>query len=86
VLVTQTPGGVVIIGAVQTQPSFEGKHENLRLDAKELELAADRAIMLRVGKAVLVLDESGAIRLAGERVALRAAKAVRVLASNVELP
>lgn len=86
VLVTQTPDGVVIIGAVQTQPSFEGKHEKLRLDAKEVELAAERAIVLRVGKAVLVLDESGAIRLAGDGMSLRAAKAVRLLAANVELP
>lgn len=86
VLVTQTPDGVVIIGAVQTQPSIEGKHEKLRLDANEIELAAERTIVLRVGKAVLVLDESGAIRLAGEGVALRAAKAVKVLAANVELP
>jgi hypothetical protein len=86
VLVTETPNGVVIIGAVQTQPSAESKREKLRLDAKDLELAAERAIVLRVGKAVLVLDESGAIRLAGEGVALRAAKAVKVLAANVELP
>lgn len=86
VLVTQTPDGVVIIGAVQTQPSFEGKHEKLRLDAKELELVAERAMVLRVGKAVLVLDESGAVRLAGEGMTLKAAKAVKVLAANVELP
>lgn len=86
VLVTQAPEGALIIGAVQTQPSIEGKHEKLRIDARELELEAARAIVLRVGKAVLVLDESGAIRLAGEGVSLRAAKTVRVLAANVELP
>lgn len=86
VLVTQTPGGVVIIGALQTQPSAEGKQEKLRLDATELELAAERAIVLRVGKAVLVLDESGAIKLAGDGISLRAARAVRLLAANVELP
>ncbi|APR78508.1 Hypothetical protein A7982_03855 [Minicystis rosea] len=85
-LVTQTRDGVVIVGALQTQPSAEGKPEKLRLDAKDLELAAERAIVLRVGKAVLMLDESGAIRLAGEGVALRAAKAIKVLAANVELP
>lgn len=42
--------------------------------------------MLRVGKTMLVLGESGAIRMAGEGVALRAGKAMKVLAANVELP
>jgi hypothetical protein len=86
ILVTETHAGVVIVGAIQTQPSLEGKHERLRIAAKELELGAERAIVLRVGKSLLVLDESGAIRLAGEGVSLRAAKAVRVLATSVELP
>ena len=53
-------------GGVQTQPSAERKHEELRRDVEEPELAAEGAIVLRVGKAVLVLDESGAIRLVGE--------------------
>lgn len=86
VLVTEAADGVLIVGAIQTQPSLEGRHERLQLKANELELAAERAIVLRVGKSLLVLDESGAIRLAGEGVSLRAAKAVRVLAANVELP
>ncbi len=86
VLVTDTPEGVVILGALQTQPSAEGKRDTLRLDAKELELAAEKALVLRVGKTMLVLDESGAIRMVGEGVALRAGKAVKVLAANVELP
>lgn len=86
VLVTETAEGVAIVGAIQTQPSPEGKPERLRIEAKELELGAERAIVLRVGKALLVLDESGTIRLAGEGVSLRAAKAVRVLAPSVELP
>jgi hypothetical protein len=87
VLVTETPKGVEIVGALQTQPAADGgRQEKLRLDARELELVAERAIVLRVGKSLLVLDESGAIRLAGEGVSLRAAKAVRVLAANVELP
>jgi hypothetical protein len=86
VLVTEAAEGVVIVGAIQTQPSLEGKHDRLRIAAKELELGAERAIVLRVGKSLLVLDESGAIRVVGEGVSLRAAKAVRVLATSVELP
>lgn len=86
VLVTRGAEGPVIIGAVQTQPSAEGAREKLRLDAEEVEIAAERAIVLRVGKAVLVLDESGAIRLTGEGVTLRAGKAVKVMAADVELP
>jgi hypothetical protein len=84
VLVTAHPRGPLIVGALQVTAT--ATPDRLRLDAREIELCAGSKIALRVGKSLVVIDEHGAIHMAGERMTMKMAKAVRVLSANVELP
>lgn len=88
VLVTSGPSGAVILGALQTSPTLlpSGPTKRARITAKEIELAAEDRISLRVGKSALVIDHEGGVRLLGDRMTLRMAKVLKVLAANVELP
>lgn len=84
VLVVVTPAGATILGALQTQPSQS--FGALRLRADTVELEGEGGIVLRAGKTKLTISPDGSIHLVGDAMTMRLARALRVLAANVELP
>lgn len=84
VLLSVTGEGASILGALQTAPTRSA--EPLHVRASSIELEADEGLVLRAGKARIVLEPDGAIRFVGDAMTMRVAQALRVLAANVELP
>ncbi len=84
VLVTAHPTGALIVGALQVTAS--AAPTTLRLEASDIELCAEKTIVLRVGKSLVVVSEQGVVQMVGEGMTVRMAKAMRVLSANVELP
>lgn len=84
VLVSVGASGAVLLGALQTKPTASA--ETLHLRAPSVEIEGREGVVLRAGKASLVLEPDGTIRLVGDAMTMRVAQLLRVLAANVELP
>ncbi|MGK3986472.1 hypothetical protein WME99_25730 [Sorangium sp. So ce136] len=87
VIVSDTPRGPEIAGAIMTSlPPARSEDGVVTIDAKELRLRAERSLSLEVGPVSLSAEESGAMRLEGDRLVIDMAALVRVFSSRVELP
>jgi hypothetical protein len=87
VLAVDTPRGPEIAGAVMTSlPAARREGGVVTIDAKELRLRAERSLSLEVGPVSLSAEDSGAMRLEGDRLVIDMAALVRVFSSKVELP
>lgn len=86
-LAADAEGGALLLGALQTsRATARDDHDTVRLEGKRLELRADEAVSLSVGKATIRLDKSGAVKIVGDRMTMDIAAVVRVLSALVELP
>jgi hypothetical protein len=83
VLVTQGEDGVpVILGALQTS----GSGAAARSCGKRIEIEAEEGLVLRVGKAALVMEKDGTVKLVGQKMSMNLTEVVRVLSTRCELP
>jgi hypothetical protein len=86
-LVTEEEGAIVILGALQTARSIErDAADRARVAAERIDLVAAEGVRIQVGKALLEMDASGAVRIGGDRLTMDMATVVRVLAALAELP
>ncbi|MCC6528138.1 MAG: hypothetical protein IT373_36160 [Polyangiaceae bacterium] len=80
-------GEAVLLGALQTQrTTSRDAHDAVELRGRRVELRAEDEIRLCVGKSVLRMDKSGAVRVTGQKMTLDVAAVVRFLSALVELP
>lgn len=87
VIASDSPRGPEIAGALTTSlPAARHEEGVVTLEAKELRLRAERALSLEVGPVSLSAEDSGAMRLEGDRLVIDMAALVRVFSSKVELP
>ena len=87
-LVTAGEGGeAVILGALQTgRAASRDEAGTLRARGTRVEIDADEALVLRVGKSSLVLDKRGVVKVTGQKVTMNVAEVVRILSALCELP
>jgi hypothetical protein len=88
VMVTDGENGPVILGALQTELAPRVREETgaLEVEARHIQLRAAETIALKAGPVSLVLDKSGVVRVAGERMVIDVGALLRVLSAKVELP
>ncbi len=87
VIVVDTERGPAIAGALQTALAVERDADGVvSVDAREIRLRAERALLIEAGPVTIRADESGALRMEGDRLVLDMAALVRVLSARVELP
>ena len=87
VMLSYTPDGPLILGALQTRSSATETRDGLtQIDSERIELNADSAICLRVGGSTVELRKDGTLRIAGQRLTMDIATLVKVLSGRVELP
>jgi hypothetical protein len=87
VIVSDTPRGPEIAGALVTSLAPARSEEGVvTFEGKELRLRAERSLSLEVGPVSLSAEDSGAMRLEGDRLVIDMAALVRVFSSKVELP
>ncbi|MCC6556958.1 MAG: hypothetical protein IT372_28735 [Polyangiaceae bacterium] len=88
VIASDTPRGPEIAGALETSLAAARDEGDgvVTVEARELRLRADRALSIEVGAAALSAEQSGALRLTGDRLVIDMAALVRILSSKVELP
>jgi hypothetical protein len=78
---------LVILGALQTEPSAFARHDGVvTLRADELHLEASQRVRLQAGPSRLDLLANGKLQLWGERLTMHVAKVIKLIASKVELP
>ena len=86
-LVSEESGVVVILGALQTARAIErDSTDRARIAAQRIDLVAEDGVRIQVGKALLEMEASGAVRIGGDRLTIDMATVVRVLAALAELP
>lgn len=87
VLLIASERGPMIAGALQTSLAVERDADGVvAIDASEIRLRAERALLIEAGPVTIRADESGALRMEGDRMVLDMAALVRVLSARVELP
>ncbi|MFO0590463.1 MAG: hypothetical protein U0441_23170 [Polyangiaceae bacterium] len=86
VLVTQTPSGVVLLGALQTGAQVAASGDESAVRARRFVVDATEGIVLRVGQTEVSLDPAGLVRVAGEKMSVAVARVFRVLSASAELP
>jgi hypothetical protein len=86
VLVTRTPGGVVLLGALQTGAQVAASGAESAVRARRFVVDASEGLVLRVGQTELSLDPAGVVRFAGEKMSVAVARVFRVLSATAELP
>jgi len=87
VILSDTPRGVAILGALQTTRSLSHEPDGtVTLDAKKIRLRAEQGVVLEAGQTSLRMDKKGAMRTEGHRMVIDMSSNVRVLSALVELP
>ncbi|MFO0586101.1 MAG: hypothetical protein U0441_01115 [Polyangiaceae bacterium] len=87
VLLVASDRGPMIAGALQTSLAVERDADGvIAVDAREIRLRAEKALLIEAGPVTIRADESGALRMEGDRMVLDMAALVRVLSAKVELP
>ena len=87
VLLMDSDRGPMIAGALQTSVAVERDPDGVvEVRAKEIRLRADAALLIEAGPVTIRADESGALRMEGDRMVLDMAALVRVLSARMELP
>ena len=86
-LVRQHSDGLVLVGALQTQPSpLREQGGVVTLSGRDIQIEADRRFDVEVGPTRLTLERSGKLSLLGERLTMHIASLIKLIASKVELP
>lgn len=86
-LAAQSPRGVLLLGALQTELGPETQPDGtLVIAAKRIELRAEEELRARGGTSALKLQAEGKVRLNGHRLTIDMDTNVRVLSALVELP
>lgn len=87
VLLVDSDRGPMIAGALQTSVAVERDADGIvEVRAREIRLRADTALLIEAGPVTIRADESGALRMEGDRMVLDMAALVRVLSARMELP
>jgi hypothetical protein len=87
VILVATPRGARIVGALQTALPTERREGGvLTVRAEELRLQAGRRFVLEVGEVGVTAEESGLVRMEGNRMVIDMSAAVRILSASLELP
>lgn len=87
VLLIDSDRGPMIAGALQTSVPVERDPDGIvEVRAKEIRLRADKALLIEAGPVTIRADETGALRMEGDRMVLDMAALVRVLSARMELP
>jgi hypothetical protein len=83
----QTVRGPTLVGGLQTTRSLVREADgSVWLDAQEIKLRGKKKLHLQAGTVTLVLDDSGRLQTAGERMVIDMSSNVKVLSALVELP
>lgn len=75
----------IVTGLLQATGEPRERPAKLELDAKELELVADKQITLRCGKSSIVLTQDGRIVIRGEHLLSRATSVNRIRGGTIQL-
>ena len=87
VIVSDTPKGVAILGALQTTRSLTHEPDGtVSLQAKKIRLSADEGVVIAAGQTSLRMNKEGAMRTEGHRMVIDMSSNLRVLSALVELP
>lgn len=87
VILVDSPRGPAIAGALQTSLAVERDRDGqIVVDARDIRLRAARSLVIEAGAVTVSADDTGALRMEGDRMILDMAALVRVLSSRVELP
>jgi hypothetical protein len=87
VVLEETERGPAIVGALQTTRAVAlAPDGTLDLRARELRLRSEGPLVIESGSTALRVDETGALRLEGDRMVIDMSSLVRFLAARVELP
>lgn len=87
VILCDGDAGPVIIGALQTSaPIVKTKEGAVTIEGREIRLKAKDRVLLDTGATSLRLEDSGAVRLEGEKMVIDMPALVRILSASVELP
>lgn len=86
VLVTMAPGGVLLLGALQTGSQIAASGAESTVRVRRFVVDASEGLVLRVGQTEVSLDPAGVVRFAGEKMSVAVAKVFRVLSATAELP
>ncbi len=77
---------VVLVGLLGTEAVVFGALRTKASKAEELLLEAPKRLVLRAGKAKLVLTADGKVKLSGSDVTIDAPREVRLASARVEIP
>jgi len=87
VIVTETARGPEIAGALmRALPAARSEDGVVTLEGKEVRLRGERSLSVEVGPVSLLADESGTMRIEGDRLVIDMAALVRIFSTRVELP
>ena len=87
VILVASARGPEIVGALQTAPAVERDADGVvSVDAREIRLRAEQSILIEAGPVTIRADESGALRMEGDRLVLDMPALVRVLSARMEIP
>ncbi|MEM1035018.1 MAG: hypothetical protein AAGN82_32055 [Myxococcota bacterium] len=87
VLVRASDDGWVVLGALQTAPSAAVVRDGVvTVTGREVRLEAEAELLVEAGPTRLRLDRRGRVSLSAERLTMRVASLIKLIASKVELP
>jgi hypothetical protein len=88
VILVDAPRSPRIVGALETQrPVFTRERgDSVTVSARELRFAAEERLRLEAGPVAVTAEDSGKMRLEGDRLVIDMAALVKVLSMKVELP
>lgn len=87
VIVIDSARGPIIAGALQTALAVERDDDGVvAVEARDIRLRAERTLLIEAGPVTIRADESGALRMEGDRLVLDMPALVRVLSARMELP
>jgi hypothetical protein len=87
VLLADSPRGVLVLGAVQTQKSAVREADgSVTIEGKDVRVRAERALVLDAGPVSIRAERNGVIRIEGEKMVVDVSALVRFLSARVEVP
>lgn len=87
VLLSDSPRGVLILGAVQTgRTPVREVDGSVAIEGKDVRIRAERSVVLDAGPVSIRADKSGLVRIEGEKMILDLTALVRVLSARMEIP
>jgi hypothetical protein len=77
---------IVLVGMLNNEPVIFGALQTRERKTEEVVIEAPRRLVLKVGKAKLVLSADGSVKLSGDAVTVDAPREVRLASAHVEIP